>query len=212
MSIFGETAMTYSYIKTRIEPRIETRIEQRLSPKRWQHTQRCMTYARQLAPRYHLDADKAALAALLHDSCRSMTEEEMLIEAERQGICVGEIERQQPILLHGPLAARWAAQELQIDDPDVLEAIHWHTTGAVDIGALATLIYIVDSIEPGRKHPQAEMLRRSAEQLSLTHLALEVVDQSLCYQLDKREPIAPQTVLWRNQLLKRIEKEADDDE
>ena len=49
----------------------------RLSDKRYEHTLNVRKMAVKLAKRYGVDEDKAALAALLHDSAKEISKDEM---------------------------------------------------------------------------------------------------------------------------------------
>ena len=52
-------------------------VRSRLSDKRYEHTLNVKKMAVKLAKRYGVDEDKAALAALLHDSAKEISKDEM---------------------------------------------------------------------------------------------------------------------------------------
>ena len=52
-------------------------VRSRLSDKRYEHTLNVKKMAVRLAKRYGVDEDKAALAALLHDSAKEISKDEM---------------------------------------------------------------------------------------------------------------------------------------
>ncbi len=135
---------------------------ERLSEKRYAHTLRVADTAESLAELHGLDPKKAHLAALLHDSAREVNQEELLRIAQERGIAMSDFEREQPILLHGPVAAELARKELGVEDEEVLEALRAHTTGEPGMGALALALYVADKIEPGRDQPGVEDLRNLA--------------------------------------------------
>ena len=140
--------------------RAEALARSRLSEKRYEHTLRVADTAEDVALTHDLDADRARLAALLHDAAREMGPEEFLYLADKWHLQVGDPERQSPKLLHGPVAAELAKRELGVVDEEVLEAIRAHTTGRPGMGPLALVLYVADKIEPARDYPSVGRLRR----------------------------------------------------
>jgi len=152
----------------------------RLSKARYEHTLRVADTAEDLALAHGLDADRARLAAMLHDAAREMGPEEFLKLADRWNLQVGDPERQSPKLLHGPVAAGLARRELRIDDGEVLEAVMAHTTGRPGMGPLALVLYVADKIEPAREYPSVEHLRRLARE-DLDGAALEALRRAMTH-------------------------------
>ena len=139
----------------------DTFARSRLSDARYEHTLRVADTAEDLALVHDLDADRARLAALLHDAAREIGPDESLTLADKWNVNVGESERQSPKLLHGPVAAELARRELGIDDEEVLEAVRAHTTGKPEMGPLAHVLYVADKIEPARDYPSVGRLQAS---------------------------------------------------
>ncbi|CAN5700563.1 bis(5'-nucleosyl)-tetraphosphatase (symmetrical) YqeK [soil metagenome] len=152
----------------------------RLSKARYEHTLRVADTAEDLALAHGLDADRARLAALLHDAAREMGPEEFLKLADRWNLQVGDPERQSPKLLHGPVAAGLARRELGIDDGEVLDAVMAHTTGSPGMGPLALVLYVADKIEPARDYPSVVRLRRLARE-DLDGAALEALRRATAH-------------------------------
>jgi predicted HD superfamily hydrolase involved in NAD metabolism len=144
--------------------RAEAFARSRLSERRYEHTLRVADTAEDLALAHDLDAQRARLAALLHDAAREMGPEEFLKVAREWHLQVGDPERQSPKLLHGPVAAELARRELGVDDEEVLEAIRTHTTGRTGMGPLALVLYVADKIEPARDYPSVGRLRTLARE------------------------------------------------
>jgi predicted HD superfamily hydrolase involved in NAD metabolism len=144
--------------------RAEALARSRLSERRYEHTLRVADTAEDLALAHDLDAQRARLAALLHDAAREMGPEEFLNLAQEWHLQVGDPERQSPKLLHGPVAAELARRELGVDDEEVLEAIRTHTTGRTGMGPLALVLYVADKIEPARDYPSVGRLRTLARE------------------------------------------------
>jgi predicted HD superfamily hydrolase involved in NAD metabolism len=136
----------------------------RLSNGRYEHTLRVAVTAEDLALAHDLDANRARLAALLHDAARETGPEGFLELADKWRLQVGDPERQSPKLLHGPVAAELARRELGIEDEEVLEAIRSHTTGRPGMGPLALVLYVADKIEPARDYTSVGRLRTLARE------------------------------------------------
>lgn len=80
-------------------------VKSRLSEKRYRHTMNVKKMAVKLAVRYGADPEKAALAAILHDSAKELPREEMLqIFADNDIIAKNAAERPAPVW-HGIAAA-----------------------------------------------------------------------------------------------------------
>jgi predicted HD superfamily hydrolase involved in NAD metabolism len=69
---------------------------------------------------------------------------------EKYGIEINAVEEMAPSLLHAKLGAQLAAERYEIEDPEILGAIRWHTTGKPDMSLLEKIIFQADYIEPMR--------------------------------------------------------------
>jgi 2-amino-4-hydroxy-6-hydroxymethyldihydropteridine diphosphokinase len=102
-------------------------------------------------------------------------------------------------LLHGPAAAiRLSADgERRVN---VLEAIRWHTTGAMDWDATGQALYMADFLEPGRPFAQTEreyLARQVAADFQGTFR--QVVRLRLERALREGNTLYPQTVaMWNS--------------
>ena len=171
---------------------------ERLSDKRYEHTVRVAETARRLAKLHGLDQEKARLAGLLHDTAREIGKEELLRVAEEDGLSVGDFERERPILLHGPVAAELAREDLGVEDVEILDAVRAHTTGEPGMGPLALALFVADKIEPGREQPGVEDLRELAP-ASLHRAARAALEDSVSYNERRDRPAHPksrQTLEW----------------
>ncbi len=170
----------------------------RLSEKRYAHTLRVAGTAEHLAGLHGLDPKKARLAALLHDSAREVDEEELSRVADEEGIVRSELERERPVLLHGPVAAKLAQKDLGVKDEEVLEAVRVHTMGEPGMGPLALALYVADKIEPDRDQPGVEDLRKLAPE-NLRRAAVAALKDSISYNERRDRPNHPkslQTLEW----------------
>ncbi|MDF2800610.1 MAG: nicotinate-nucleotide adenylyltransferase [Anaerocolumna sp.] len=103
-----------------------------------------------LAIRYGYPLDKAALAGLMHDCAKDITDEMLLSECFKYHIAVSEVETKKPDLLHAKLGAYYARHKYGITDTEIVSAIAYHTTGKPDMSLLEKIIFVADYIEPNR--------------------------------------------------------------
>ncbi len=171
---------------------VQSYARDRLSEKRYAHTLRVADTAERLAGIHSLDPKKARLAALLHDSAREMDKNELSRIAHEEGIAVDEHERERPVLLHGPVAAKLARKDLGVEDGEVLEAVRAHTTGEPEMGALALALYVADKIEPDRDQPGVEDLRKLALD-SLYRAAKTALEGSVSHNEQRGRPTHPKS-------------------
>lgn len=172
-----------------------------LSPHRFQHCLGVETAALELAAKFGVDAKQASAAALLHDLCREHAPDLLLQLANKFGIVIDEIERAEPILLHGVVAAELAKRELNIADPQILEAISYHITGAAKLSRVAQLIFVADFVEPGRSFDFVNEFRKIIPALTPEQILLAIYNQTIRYVVAKGYLIHPRSIEGRNELL-----------
>jgi len=184
---------------------ITTKLSTVLSPRRLKHSVGVSETAIMLAGRYGADADKARLAGLLHDCAREMPKNILLQTAETFGILVTDVDKMEPMLLHGPVGACIARRDYGIVDQEILQAIACHTTGGPIMSLLDNIIFLADYIEPGRSFAGVDTVRVLARQNLRTAL-LAAYDQTLAHLITKRGLIHQATFEGRNALLLRPDK------
>ena len=172
----------------------------RLPEKRYRHSLGVAATAARLASKNKVDPEQARLAGLLHDYARDLPGRELLALAAGAGLVTCELERRLPVLLHGPVGALLIKQDLGLTDRAILQAVARHTVGAVAMTTLDKIIYLADAIEPERRFPGVEELRRLAS-MDLDQALLKAFESSIFYLLGKGQPLHPATVEARNYIL-----------
>ena len=175
-------------------------MKDRMPEKRYIHTIGVTDTAMALAERFGQNPKKAEVAAILHDSCKYADREwmkQMIIEQQMD-----------PTLLlyhhelwHGPVGAYVARQEFGVEDPDMLNAIRFHTTGRIGMSDLEKIVYIADMIEPNRKFPDVDKLREAAKTMELNDLMITCLRHSIMFLMSKHQPIFPDSFNCYNDLL-----------
>ena len=163
------------------------------------HVARVVGDARRLARRHGLDEARCAAAAMGHDLFRHCQPPDLLSASRERGIAIHPVEAASPIILHGPLAAAYAQSELEIDDPLVLDAIRFHTTGHPDYPDESLAVFVADKIEP-RKLARDRSLQAvaAAAEHNLRDAAALFLERRLTRQLHGGELLHPLAVESRN--------------
>ena len=175
-------------------------LSKELRPARFRHSREVSRTAVRLAERWGVDIEKARLAGILHDCARNLKGEALLSCAKEYGLLPSEIELRQSALIHAKLGALLAERRFGVKDPSVLQAIRTHTTGAAQMTTLDKIIYLSDSIEPGRNFVGVQLIRELAEK-NLDAAVLAAFDQGIRFVLDGGGLLHPDTVDGRNSLL-----------
>ena len=176
-------------------------LQQSLKPKRYEHSVRVYRTALQMAEQYHADAEKVAVAALIHDCGRQISKEASAAKAKELGIPVDPVEEAQPILLHAKLGVYYAIHKYGVspDDREVLDAIRYHSTGTADMTQTAKIVFLADLIEPGRDFEGVEAIREASFE-DLDRGMLLSYDNTIRYLLEDGLLIHPDAVAGYNQL------------
>ncbi|HIU02890.1 MAG TPA: bis(5'-nucleosyl)-tetraphosphatase (symmetrical) YqeK [Candidatus Onthocola gallistercoris] len=142
---------------------IQKDIEKKQSASRFEHTLGVQYTSACLAMAHGVCVEDARLAGLLHDCAKQLDDKTLLKEAEKYHLDMTDVERRQPYLLHGKVGAVYAKEKYHVEDPDILNAITYHTTGRPGMSILEKIVFTADYIEPGRdKAPNLKELRQEA--------------------------------------------------
>ena len=167
-------------------------VRSRLSDKRYEHTINVKKMAVKLAKRYGVDEDKAALAALLHDSAKEISKEEMrAIMRAHPELAEGGEERPTPVW-HGVCASILARTEWGVTDEAVLSAIACHTAGKPGMTQLDKILYLADMTSAERDWPGVEKLRK-LEMKDLDVAMLAALRQTNGFVLSEGKPLDPES-------------------
>jgi nicotinate-nucleotide adenylyltransferase len=138
---------------------IERQLWPLLDRKRLLHSLNVMIYALHLAGLHGVPLEKAGVAAMLHDCAKCLPDD----EGTRLARIAGETQPLNAALLHGPAGCEMACERFMITEPDILQAIRYHTTGFAGMSKLDQIIFIADKVEPARTYANLEEIRRLAE-------------------------------------------------
>lgn len=186
---------------------IKAELKKILSEKRYVHSLGVADEARKLAAKYGVDESRAYLAGLVHDCAKEVPPQDMEgILKNKYGVSVDSMSKLTPKILHGVLGACEAQSKFGIYDPEILDAVKYHTTGKGNMSMLAKIIYIADYIEPNRDFDGVNELRRLAYK-DIDEAIIKGIDDTIRDLIERGLLLHPDTIHARNDLIiKRNQK------
>ena len=173
--------------------RMQNRLKEYLTRDRFIHTQGVMYTATALAMCHGEDLVKAQVAGLLHDCAKCIPTGKKLKICKKNDIPLTRWEEENEALLHAKVGVYIAKKKYGIDDPAILNAIRYHTTGKADMSVLDKIVYIADYIEPRRyKADNLPQMRKLAYE-DLDKTMYEILKSTLEYLAKKGAAADPMT-------------------
>lgn len=166
--------------------------KKRLSAKRYQHTLNVRRMAVKLAKRWGADPEKAALAALLHDTAKELPREEMLQILNDNAIMAENAQNRPSPVWHGICAAILAQTQLGVEDEEVLSAIRCHTTGKPGMSLLDEIVFLADMTSAERDYPEVDYLRK-LEKEDIHRAMREALEMNLHWLEESGKPVDEET-------------------
>jgi predicted HD superfamily hydrolase involved in NAD metabolism len=173
------------------------------------HIDRVVALTDRLASLHGVDVTLARLMAQGHDLVRAVPPAELLVRAEARGLAIDPVERDVPVLLHGPVGALELRDRFEVTDQRVLDAIWWHTTGHPAYSPAAWAMFVADKVEPHKveRWPALQSVLDAAVgddggAASLERAALVYLDLRQDEAVRERLQVHPMATLTRNHLLR----------
>ena len=138
-------------------------VKESMSEKRFRHTAAVADMAVRLGELFAPDkADILRAAALLHDITKEYSTEKQLQILSDFGIMITEQDILTPKTLHAKTAALLIGHRYPaFADPEVIQAVRYHTTGRAGMTMTEKIVYFADYIDDTRTFPDCVMLRES---------------------------------------------------
>ena len=166
--------------------------KKRLSAKRYQHILNVRRMAVKLAKRWGADPEKAALAALLHDTAKELPREEMLQILNDNAIMAENAQNRPSPVWHGICAAILAQTQWGVEDEEVLSAIRCHTTGKPGMSLLDEIVFLADMTSAERDYPEVDYLRK-LEKKDIHQAMREALEMNLHWLEESGKPVDEET-------------------
>lgn len=135
-----------------------------LTPARYSHSCNVSEMAVELAGLYGTDPQKARFAGLVHDITKDFTPEQQLQTVRKYSIILDNVEQGAVKLWHAITGPALLKNEYGVTDPDILNAVRYHTTARAGMSLLEKTIYLADFISADRSYNGAEAIRRAAHE------------------------------------------------
>lgn len=140
-----------------------------------------------------VDMNKAKIAAILHDYAKYSPFEEFEAVAKayhKEDILKDEYKK----VWHALLGRYIVADDLGIDDEEILSAIETHSTGNKDMSVLQEVIYLADCVEEGRTDEYFTNIRKIAKKNYKKAIAIFLHDTISFVAKDPTKSLHPYTL------------------
>ena len=137
-------------------------IREKMGDFRYTHSLNVAEEAVTLAKLYGGDERKAYTAGILHDITKELSKEEQLQLFKDGGIILDDVQKTAPKLWHSISGSIYIRLRLGIDDPDVINAVRYHTTGRAGMSLLEKIIYTADFTSAERSYNGADIMREKS--------------------------------------------------
>ena len=179
-------------------------LEKDLDQQRFEHSLGVEYTSACLAFIYGCDVNSARIAGLLHDCAKCLPDGEKLLIMEKGGIKPLQEELDNHSLLHSKAGAILAHDKYGIADPDILNAIRYHTVGRPNMSLLEKIVFVADFIEPNRKELLIMNGVRHAAFIDIDQATLWIMESVRAYVEKKGYAPAPSSVAayeyYKNQI------------
>ncbi len=181
-------------------------LAENVPPSRVNHILRVEQMATELAVHYQQDVTKAAVSGLMHDLAKYFPPQKLLEIARKEKLEVDEVMEATPHLLHADVSAIIARDTFGVEDEEVLQAIANHTLGRPGMSVLSCILFVADSLEPGRGDtPELENLRVISRE-NIDRAVWKTSDYSLKFLIESHCLIHPRTIATRNWFLEKSKR------
>ncbi|AFY85932.1 MAG: hypothetical protein CLLPBCKN_002535 [Chroococcidiopsis cubana SAG 39.79] len=188
------------YITVKRE-RVLSWLSEHVPQSRIDHILRVEQMAVELAEHHRQNVEKAAMSGLMHDLAKYFKPAKLLEMARVEGLEIDPVMELHPHLLHADVSAIVARDTFGVQDEEVLQAIANHTLGRPEMTELSCIVFLADSIEPGRGDtPELQALRQMSYQ-NLSQAVWRTCDYSLKFLIETHCLIHPRTIATRNWFL-----------
>ncbi len=173
---------------------LRAKVKHRQTAKRFEHTlgvaytAACMAFTSEIPPL------KAELAGLLHDCAKCYTDKELISMCHKARVELTDEELASPAVIHAKYGSYMAEHELGITDPDILNAIRFHTTGRPDMSTLEKIIFVADYIEPLRDKASNLKEARNLAFTDLDECVYNILEATVSYLRSQGSSIVTDTL------------------
>ena len=159
---------------------------------RYRHSLGVEKQAARMAERFGADVHKASVAGILHDVCKDLPKGALLQNILESGIINGIDFAASPQLIHGYAGALYLQTHLDIHDPEIIDAVRYHTTARAGMSLLETIVYLADLTSEDREYADVAEMRRLCD-TDLAGAMVRALTHTVGELAKKKKPICPDT-------------------
>ncbi|MCL2270755.1 MAG: nicotinate (nicotinamide) nucleotide adenylyltransferase [Treponema sp.] len=181
--------------------RVEEAARQSLSLERFLHSRNTALMSWDLCRRFSsgqfgsaLDPELGYLAGIAHDMGKPLSENYMIKLAKSDGRKISRLEKEKPSLLHGRASAVLLRERFNVHNEAVLEAAALHTSGGVQMGPLAKVVYIADKMEFSREKADPALRKLVYTGDNLERIFSAVLEQTVSWLRAKKVKLSEETL------------------
>lgn len=141
----------------------------------------------------------------MHDLAKCFGKAQLLATARQEGWNLSSIEQHNPHVLHAEVGAVVARDTFAIKDASILNAIRNHTLGCPGMDLVSCVVFLADSLEPGRGDTEDLNHLRRLSHHSLIAAVAGVCSYTLSRLLAGQKVIHPRLVLTRNWAMAQVQ-------
>lgn len=175
-------------------------IRARLGDYRYRHSLCVAQESARLAEKYGADPAKLYTAGLLHDIMKDTDQKTQLQILQEFGILLDKVELAVPKLWHARTGAAFIQHVLGVEDPVILQAVRYHTTGRAGMSLPERVLFVADFTSADREYPDVDTMRRLADEsleaameYGIAYTIRDLLAQSL--------PVHPDTLAAYNDII-----------
>ena len=178
----------------------ESLIRPMMGDRRYNHSLNVAKEAVTLAKLYGADEEKAYIAGILHDITKELPFDEQLQIMQDGGIILDNVQKTAPKLWHGISGSVYIQKDPGITDPDIINAIRYHTTGRAGMSLLERVIFVADFTSEERDYNGAQIMRQKSRE-SLEEAMIYGFQFTLCDLTQRKLAIHPDEVFCYNDII-----------
>lgn len=182
-----------------IHKKIKHYLKHNVGSRRFSHSLEVSKLAKKLCLHYNIDPYKGIVAGLGHDIARELCPADIMYYAEQDSFPVSEMEKHNPLLLHGRAGAIILQTEFGIRDEEVITAVRDHVLGKPNMIILSKIIFAADFLEP-KRNILNETYRKNLLRLSLDQMLFQVLTKIFSFLQQQNYPVAEQSLCMYDSL------------
>ena len=180
-------------------------LQSRLDEKRYNHSLCVADEAVRLAQKIGVDLGGGCIIKKLHDITKNAPSEEHLQIFSQFGIILNDIEKAAHKLWHAMSGAAYIEHILGLSDPEILDAVRFHTTAKPNMSPLCLVLYLADFTSRDRDYPDVDVMRRLVDK-SFSEALIYALQYTIKDLADQKKAIHFDTLAAFNEAVSMEEK------